>query len=100
MATPPNNAPEAHDFAPGAVSPQDGAPNPTEDTNTPRIPSLRSVADPQATNSMTASSTPLGLLSSARRPPPTSTMVSRGPPSAARGGLPESMEAKMKAFHL
>lgn len=100
MATPPNNAPEAHDFAPGAISPQDVESNPTEDTNTPRIPSLRAVAGPQATNTMTASSTPLGMLSSARRPPPTSTMSNRGPPSSARGGLPESMEAKMKAFHL
>ena len=62
----------------------------------PRIPSLRSTSDPPATASMTASSTPLGAVNAARRPgiPPSSLSSMRN------GGLPEDMQAKMKAFHL
>ncbi|KAI1263424.1 kinase-like protein [Xylariaceae sp. FL1019] len=58
-----------------------------------RMPSLRSVSDPQnAAQSMSASSTPLGVLSSARRPgAPTHSSSSR---------LPEDLSAKMKAFQL
>ncbi|KAI1324597.1 kinase-like protein [Xylariaceae sp. FL0255] len=58
-----------------------------------RVPSLRSVSDPQnAAQHMSASSTPLGVLSSARRP---------GVPShASSGRLPEDLTAKMRAFHL
>ncbi|KAK2057951.1 kinase-like protein [Colletotrichum caudatum] len=40
-----------------------------------RVPSLRTVSDPQ---NMTPSSTPLGMLSNARRPPPTASMMSMG----------------------
>ncbi|KAI0162301.1 kinase-like protein [Xylariaceae sp. FL1272] len=58
-----------------------------------RMPSLRSVSDPQnAAQSMSASSTPLGVLSSARRPgAPTHSSSSR---------LPDDLSAKMRAFHL
>jgi mitogen-activated protein kinase kinase len=42
----------------------------------------------------------MGVLNNARRPPPSANMNIRGAPPASRGGLPESMEAKMKAFHL
>lgn len=77
-----------------------GSPPETPDTPTPeefigdipkRMPSLRSVSDPQnPAHPMSASSTPLGVLSSARRPPP--SMSSRN--------LPDDLSAKMRAFHL
>ncbi|KAK7915039.1 MAP kinase kinase PBS2 [Apiospora marii] len=58
-----------------------------------RMPSLRSISDPQNPGqSMSASSTPLGVLSNARRPPVSSGMSS--------GRLPEDINAKMRAFHL
>lgn len=58
-----------------------------------RMPSLRSVSDTQtAGQQMSASSTHLGVLSNARRPP--------GPPSTSSGRLPEDLNAKMKAFAL
>lgn len=71
-------------------------------SNTPRMPSLRSTSAPSNTPSMTASSTPLGLLQNARRPnpPPSSLSSMRGPQRSAGGALPESVEAKMRAFHL
>ncbi|KAH6647142.1 kinase-like domain-containing protein, partial [Truncatella angustata] len=58
-----------------------------------RMPSLRSVSEPDKPHHpMSASSTPLGVLSSARRPPVSSGMSS--------GRLPDGLNAKMKAFHL
>ncbi|KAI4864363.1 kinase-like protein [Hypoxylon rubiginosum] len=58
-----------------------------------RMPSLRSVSDPQNPGHlMSASSTPLGVLSTARRPAAASQMSS--------GRLPEDLNAKMRAFHL
>ncbi|KAH7037206.1 map kinase [Microdochium trichocladiopsis] len=58
-----------------------------------RVPSLRSVSDPQATAAqMSASSTHMGLLNNARRPMP--------PPTMSAGQLPAGLNAKMKAFHL
>ena len=58
-----------------------------------RMPSLRSISDPQnPTHLMSASSTPLGVLSNARRP-------GAGPHSSS-GRLPEDLSAKMRAFHL
>jgi mitogen-activated protein kinase kinase len=102
MATPPAGAPdgsvESKDFAaptspPSEVSTESGAspPPPTnESTNNPRVPSLRSISDPQGTAPMTSSSTHLGMLQNARRPAPGPSM------SPAGGGL----EAKMRAFHL
>lgn len=84
--------------------PTPGSPPETPDTPTPdledylddvpkRMPSLRSVSEPdKPLHPMTASSTPLGVLSSARRPPVSSGMSS--------GRLPEGINAKMRAFHL
>ena len=57
-----------------------------------RMPSLRSVSDSQAPGqTMSASSTHVGVLSNARRPPA---------PSTSSGRLPEDINAKMKAFAL
>ncbi|KAH8662528.1 kinase-like domain-containing protein [Xylariales sp. PMI_506] len=79
-----------------------GSPPETPDTPTPeeflsdipkRMPSLRSVSDPQnPAHPMSASSTPLGVLSNARRPPPGVGITSNR--------LPEDLSAKMRAFHL
>ncbi|WYZ39626.1 hypothetical protein EsH8_III_001540 [Colletotrichum jinshuiense] len=55
-----------------------------------RVPSLRTVSDPQ---NMTPSSTPLGMLSNARRPPPTASMMSMG-----SGAMNEVM-ARARALH-
>lgn len=58
-----------------------------------RVPSLRSVSDPQSNAAqMSASSTHMGLLNNARRPVP--------PPTISSGQLPAGLNAKMKAFHL
>ncbi|KAI0376109.1 kinase-like protein [Hypomontagnella monticulosa] len=58
-----------------------------------RMPSLRSVSDPQNPgHPMSASSTHIGVLSNARRPPAAGHMSS--------GRLPEDINAKMRAFHL
>ncbi|KAI0802483.1 kinase-like domain-containing protein [Xylaria sp. FL0064] len=58
-----------------------------------RMPSLRSISDPQnPTHPMSASSTPLGVLSNARRP--------GALPHSSSGRLPEDLTAKMRAFHL
>ncbi|KAG0651376.1 kinase sty2 [Hyphodiscus hymeniophilus] len=108
MATPSDSAqpsaPEdSIDFAVNPASPasEDESPSTspvTESSNTPRVPSLRAVTDQPSASSMTASSTPIGMLNNARRP---NGPISRPTPAAAaRGGLPQSMEAKMKAFHL
>lgn len=102
MSAPSNDAPpsapeDSIDFASGPATPdsEDDSPatSPVADgSNIPRVPSLRAVSD-QSSASMTASSTPIGMLNNARRP--------NGPaPVAAARGLPQSMEAKMKAFHL
>ncbi|KAI2472230.1 kinase-like protein [Annulohypoxylon bovei var. microspora] len=59
-----------------------------------RMPSLRSVSDPQNPgHPMTASSTHIGVLSNARRPAATGAHMSSG-------RLPEDINAKMRAFHL
>ncbi|KAK6859546.1 map kinase [Apiospora arundinis] len=64
-----------------------------DDTIPKRMPSLRSISDPQNPGqTMSASSTPLGVLSNARRPPVSTGMSS--------GRLPEDINAKMRAFHL
>ncbi|KAK8043506.1 dual specificity mitogen-activated protein kinase kinase dSOR1 [Apiospora rasikravindrae] len=65
----------------------------SDDTIPKRMPSLRSISDPQNPGqSMSASSTPLGVLSNARRPPVSTGMSS--------GRLPDDINAKMRAFHL
>lgn len=116
MTSPPRHAPgapddavESVDFATGLGSPDSTdeeespatSPNP-ESSNTLRLPSLRTTSDPQGTTSMTASSTPLGMLQNARRPNQSAPTMSssRGSGLGGGGGLPQSMEAKMKAFHL
>ncbi|TAQ83167.1 hypothetical protein B7494_g8508 [Chlorociboria aeruginascens] len=111
MATPPNlpsTAPEdSIDFAvspassaspkPTGLSPLEGS-SPETTTNIGRIPSLRSKSDNPTTTSMTASSTPLGILNNARRPNSPQNIPSlRGPQKS--GGLPQDMQAKMRAFH-
>ncbi|KAF6816080.1 mitogen activated protein kinase kinase [Colletotrichum sojae] len=58
-----------------------------------RVPSLRTVSDPQ---NMTPSSTPLGMLSNARRPPPTASVMSMG--SMGSGAMNDIM-AKARALH-
>ena len=58
-----------------------------------RVPSLRSLSDPQNPgHQMSASSTALGLLSNARRPP--------APQAVSSARLPDDISAKMRAFHL
>lgn len=56
-------------------------------------PSLRASSDPHGVIPMSASSQPLGIINNARKPPSLST-------ARAGGGLPQDMQAKMKAFHL
>jgi len=102
---PPNAPEDSKDFAASPRSPEstdeeDEAPlgSPSLDSDPPRIPSLRSTSDP---TSMTPSSTPLGLVQNARRPNAPSTLSSMRTAQSSMGGqLPQSMEAKMRAFHL
>ncbi|KAH0561941.1 hypothetical protein GP486_003348 [Trichoglossum hirsutum] len=61
-----------------------------------RVPSLRSVSEPQNSTTMSPSSNPLGALNAARRPVPVQQQGS----SIRTGGLTQDMQAKMKAFHL
>ena len=105
MAPSSNKAPSAPedsiDFTAVPASPSDEHESPAtspalDGSNIPRLPSLRGADQPAA--SMTASSTPIGMLNNARRP--NGPVGSPAPAAAARGGLPQSMEAKMKAFHL
>ena len=58
----------------------------------PRLPTLRGVTDGPPTGGISAPN-PLGGINAARRPAP--SMGSSRP-----GGLPQDMQAKMKAFHL
>ncbi|KAI1080072.1 kinase-like domain-containing protein [Whalleya microplaca] len=60
-----------------------------------RMPSLRSISDPQNPgHPMSASSSPLGVLSNARRPPAAAAS------HMSSGRLPDDINAKMRAFHL
>ncbi|KAL9056632.1 MAG: hypothetical protein Q9162_002803 [Coniocarpon cinnabarinum] len=80
-----------------------GSPNSTASTPSPLLESPPSVAPSnsqsaqppsQFTSNMTTSSTPLGNVNAARRPPaPQATMSNRG-------ALPQDLQARMKAFHL
>ncbi|KFY93288.1 hypothetical protein V498_04496, partial [Pseudogymnoascus sp. VKM F-4517 (FW-2822)] len=56
-----------------------------------RMPSVRSISDPARQSTMSSSSNPIGVLNNARRPAAS---------SVASGGLPQDMQAKMRAFHL
>ncbi|RDW80163.1 putative MAP kinase kinase (Pbs2) [Coleophoma cylindrospora] len=108
MATPPEQVPSAppgdsidfaavHAATPPETTNTDGAAADTPDvSNIQRLPTLRSASEPTATPAMTASSTPLGMLNNARRPNFSSNLSStKGP-----GGLPQTMQDKMRAFHL
>ncbi|GAP87159.1 putative ste ste7 protein kinase [Rosellinia necatrix] len=76
----------------GANTPLD-TPDETSSGLPKRMPSLRSISDPQSsTHPMSASSTALGVLSNARRP--------GAPLHSSSGRLPEDLSAKMRAFHL
>ncbi|KAL8996965.1 MAG: hypothetical protein Q9169_003671 [Polycauliona sp. 2 TL-2023] len=62
----------------------------------PRPPSLRAVSEAPSISNTNAVSNPLGAVNNARRPgPPPSSLA-----AARAGGLPQDMQAKMKAFHL
>ncbi|KAI1392495.1 kinase-like protein [Hypoxylon trugodes] len=86
--------------SPGSVDSSSEASTPLETPSEPnaeppkRMPSLRSVSDPQNPgHPMSASSTHLGVLSNARRPAAAGAHMSSG-------RLPEDINAKMRAFHL
>lgn len=104
--TPPSAPEDSVDFALSPTSSIDSsksssqAEDPTKEQSrdilsVPRLPSLRSVSDNPTTAAMTASSTPLGVLNNARRPPAAASLSSM----RAGGGLPQDMQAKMRAFH-
>ena len=62
----------------------------------PRLPTLRSFTEQRNAAAMTHSSTPLGNVNAARRPP-----LPQSPVGSTRSSqLPEDVQAKMKAFHL
>lgn len=69
----------------------------TNSRQAPRLPSFRStLSEAPASGIMTASSTPLGTLNAARRPGPAQPSLA----SISAGGLPQDVQAKMRAFHL
>ncbi|KAL8744755.1 MAG: hypothetical protein Q9190_003025 [Brigantiaea leucoxantha] len=76
---------QVEDFAQQLPAPQ--CSRPAGQKNTSEVP---------VAASMTSSSTLLGNLNAARRPPPPQS----SPSGAISGGLPQDMQAKMKAFHL
>ncbi|TGO56855.1 hypothetical protein BOTNAR_0214g00220 [Botryotinia narcissicola] len=79
------------------------APTSPSSSKPPTIPSLRPASENEGIATMTASSTPLGMLQNARRPRPGPSIPGGGRSSQAGrqpgGGLPTSMAEKMKAFH-
>ncbi|KFZ14163.1 hypothetical protein V502_06188 [Pseudogymnoascus sp. VKM F-4520 (FW-2644)] len=62
-----------------------------------RMPSVRSISDPPRQTTMSSSSNPIGVLNNARRPAVRSSIPAS---TVASGGLPQDMQAKMRAFHL
>lgn len=75
-----------------ASTPLEGGGHGAEDQGTPkRLPSLRSVSDPQ---NMNPNSTPLGTLSNARRPP---AHLPSSSSSVATGGALSNSDAMLKA---
>lgn len=95
----PSDTPASPDATPPAISSvqvEDFALTSTS-RQAPRLPSIRSMSsEPTAAASMTASSTPLGTLNAARRPAPPQPSLA----SISAGGLPQDVQAKMRAFHL
>ncbi|KAL8642469.1 MAG: hypothetical protein Q9228_000857 [Teloschistes exilis] len=61
-----------------------------------RPPSHRAMSESPAFVGTAAPSNPLGAITAARRPPPPTSALA----TARAGGLPQDMQAKMKAFHL
>lgn len=61
-----------------------------------RPPSYRAMSESPAFVGTAAPSNPLGAITAARRPPPSTSALA----TARAGGLPQDMQAKMKAFHL
>ncbi|KAL8842198.1 MAG: hypothetical protein Q9170_000604 [Blastenia crenularia] len=69
---------------------------PPSTSQPPRPPSYRAVTESPILGGSNAPSNPLGSINAARRPaPPPSALA-----TARAGGLPQDMQAKMKAFHL
>lgn len=98
MSSPSVTSPEqlAGSSEPTTTQVEDFAPSPPKANQAPRLPSLRSANDAPAAANMSASSTPLGTLNAARRPPMPQASI-----GSSRGSqLPQGMQAKMKAFHL
>ncbi|KAL8675490.1 MAG: hypothetical protein Q9168_000002 [Polycauliona sp. 1 TL-2023] len=87
--------PESSTTSAAAISVEDFV-GPPAALQAPRPPSLRAVSEAPSTSSMNAASNPLGAVNSARRPGPPPSSLS----TARTGGLPQDMQAKMKAFHL
>ncbi|KAL9585184.1 MAG: hypothetical protein Q9212_001677 [Teloschistes hypoglaucus] len=61
-----------------------------------RPPSYRAMSESPVFAGTAAPLNPLGAITAARRPPPPSSALA----TARAGGLPQDMQAKMKAFHL
>lgn len=101
MSSPPSQDPnaEAHHFSESVPEGDAGLTMPPIHTSPPaqptRPPTLRPLSDPEAIVTVSASSTPLGLLKAARRPGPAQPGLS----SVRGGSLPQDMQAKMRAFH-
>ncbi|KAI4255284.1 MAG: hypothetical protein LQ352_002657 [Teloschistes flavicans] len=99
VVVPPETMPTTDKSLPTELPPTTG----TEDSNqlpsglsTPRPPSYRALSESPAFVGTAAPSNPLGAINAARRPgPPPSALA-----TARAGGLPQDMQAKMKAFHL
>ncbi|KAL8860717.1 MAG: hypothetical protein Q9178_002747 [Gyalolechia marmorata] len=69
---------------------------PPASSQAPRPPSFRAISEAPTIAGTNAISNPLGAVNNARRPgPPPSSLA-----TARAGGLPQDMQAKMKAFHL
>ncbi|OBT93897.1 hypothetical protein VE01_08195 [Pseudogymnoascus verrucosus] len=93
------------DLSAPAADTSDSSPLPA-DTSNPvsaapsgeRMSSMRSISDPPRHQStMSSSSNPIGVLNNARRPAVRSSIPAS---TVASGGLPQDMQAKMRAFHL
>ncbi|OBT85818.1 STE/STE7 protein kinase [Pseudogymnoascus sp. 03VT05] len=84
--------------ADASSSPADSSNPVSAAPNNERLPSVRSISDPPRHQSaMSSSSNPIGVLNNARRPAVRSSIPAS---SVASGGLPQDMQAKMRAFHL
>ncbi|KAL8725285.1 MAG: hypothetical protein Q9166_007459 [cf. Caloplaca sp. 2 TL-2023] len=81
--------------SPNSISIENSA-GPIAVLQAPRPPSYRAMSESPMIPGTNAISNPLGAINNARRPgPPPSSLA-----TARAGGLPQDMQAKMKAFHL